>query len=191
MLSGTAVYADSEYITQSTAGFVRLSTTFTVPSDSSSDSVRLYFFLSKCNGTLYGDMAELEPGNTANRCNLVDNGDFHLGSITGFTGSGTTPEDALITVGTNSYRPVQNALLVTAASASVYATPSTSGTVVATVTKGTHLASMNLYLDSSSTQWYRVRTSGGVNGYIQITKATPYTSGGNGLEEAVVAVSGG
>lgn len=33
----------------------------------------------RVKGTVYGDMAQLECGTTANRCNLIDNGDFTLG----------------------------------------------------------------------------------------------------------------
>ena len=35
-------------------------------------------------GVMYGDMAQLETGTSANRCNLIDNGDFHLGTTEGF-----------------------------------------------------------------------------------------------------------
>ena len=37
--------------------------------------LRVYLFSRHIKGSFYGDMAQLEPGGTPNRCNLVDNGD--------------------------------------------------------------------------------------------------------------------
>lgn len=58
-----------------------------------------------------------------------------------------------------------------------------------TFAKGTQICAINIIYDASGTAWYRARTAAGVTGYVKSSKAVPYTAGGNGYEEAVVAVS--
>ena len=99
-------------------------------------------------------MAQLETGSTASRCNLVDNGDFHLGNTSGFTKTGTF-EDSLTSVGTSNVIPVQSAIVASAAKSTVYATPSLKGTSVLEVTKGTHLYA-SCYLENKNINWFKV-----------------------------------
>ena len=187
---GSPVWKESWHLEQSTSGFVRLAVTYELPADSTSDTLRAIVYLNKVKGSLYADLAQLEPGGTPGRCSLVDNGDFHLGTISGYAGAGTTPEDMLTTAGTAQYRAAQCGITVTAASASLYQKPDTASTAVATLSKGTHLSSMNLYRDSAKTMWYHAKTSGGQTGYLKQDAAAPYAAGGAGFEEGVVAVSG-
>ena len=102
---GNAVNTDSEHLTAATSGFVRLAATVTVPEDAKTDVIRVYLYSRHIKGIFYGDMAQLEPGGTPNRCNLVDNGDFHLGTVSGFSGNGTTRMDGLTAIGASVYRP--------------------------------------------------------------------------------------
>ena len=120
-------YEDSEYLKRTTADFVHLHRTFTLPVDIVRTTVRVYLMARHAICTVYGDMAQLETGSTASRCNLVDNGDFHLGNTSGFTKTGTF-EDSLTSVGTSNVIPVQSAIVVSAAKSTVYATPSLKGT---------------------------------------------------------------
>ena len=80
-----------------------------MPKDAKNDTVNLYFHLYHVKGILYGDVAQLETGNAANRCNLVENGSFHLGNTCGFTKIGTE-EDTLITVDSSVDIPIQKGL---------------------------------------------------------------------------------
>ena len=139
-------------------------------------------------GTVYGDMAQLETGVTASRCNLVDNGDFHLGSAAGYTSSGKA-EDGITTVGASNFLPVQSHLLATAASAYLYETPSLSAKKLASVPKGTHL-SAKLYTTGENRGWYRAQNASGTEGYFPSTQCVPYLGGTNGEICATVGVSG-
>lgn len=76
---GKNVYAVSEGIRKSTGGFIRQKATFKVPEDAADTKVRVFLYMYRVKGTVYGDMTQLECGTTANRCNLIDNGDFTLG----------------------------------------------------------------------------------------------------------------
>ncbi|MDO4337443.1 MAG: RHS repeat-associated core domain-containing protein [Eubacteriales bacterium] len=179
---------DSEVLKRTTNGFVLLKKTFTVPADAGSDSIKIYMVMWHAVGWMCGDMAQLETGDTVNRCNLVDNGDFHLGTVSGFTKTGRVI-DGLTTVGAALPIPVQNALTVTASSAALYYRPSTTETQVATVTKGQHLAS-EISVTADGATWYRARTADGKQGYIQASRAIPYLGGAEGQNSAVVGVTG-
>ena len=180
--------SDSEKLTGNSADFVRLKTTFTLPADTSNTTVRVYLMISGAIGTVYGDMAQLETGTTASRCNLVDNGDFHLGSAAGYSTSGKA-EDGLTTVGASNYLPVQMNLLATAASAYLYETPSLSSKKLTSVPKGTHLCA-KLYTTGENRGWYRARNAAGTEGYFPSTQGVPYLGGSDGENSAVVGVTG-
>ena len=180
--------SDSEKLTGNSADFVRLKTTFTLPADTSNTTVRVYLMISGAIGTVYGDMAQLETGTTASRCNLVDNGDFHLGSAAGYSTSGKA-EDGLTTVGASNYLPVQMNLLATAASAYLYETPSLSSKKLTSVPKGTHLCA-KLYTTGENRGWYRARNAAGTDGYFPSTQGVPYLGGSDGETSAVVGVTG-
>lgn len=77
-------YEDSEQLKSTTTDFIHLHKTFTLPADIVKTSVRVYLVAMHTICTVYGDMAQLETGSTVSRCNLVDNGDFHLGTTSGF-----------------------------------------------------------------------------------------------------------
>lgn len=124
--NGKWIYLDSEILKETTGGFVCLYRTFTVPSDSKDPTVRVYLYLYHAAGVLYGDMAQLETGTTVSRCNLIDNGDFQLGS-TDFEKKAYY-EDGLTSVGSENVRPVNRAVTVTAAGTSyIYDRPSLNG----------------------------------------------------------------
>ena len=57
-------------------------------------------------GVMYGDMAQLETGTSANRCNLIDNGDFHLGTTEGFE-KNESNTDGLSEVGIEDNIPIK------------------------------------------------------------------------------------
>lgn len=181
-------YEDSEYLKRTTADFVHLHRTFTLPVDIVRTTVRVYLMARHAICTVYGDMAQLETGSTASRCNLVDNGDFHLGNTSGFTKTGTF-EDSLTSVGTSNVIPVQSAIVVSAAKSTVYATPSLKGTSVLEVTKGTHLYAF-CYIENENINWFKVCTVSGKQGYLQGSHATAYLGGNTGDHSAVVGVSG-
>ena len=150
---------DSEKLTGTSADFVRLKTTFTLPADTINTKVRVYLTILGAIGTVYGDMAQLETGTTASRCNLVDNGDFHLGNTVGYSSSGKT-EDGLTTVGASNYLPVKVNLLATAASAYLYEKPSVSAKKLVSVPKGTHLCA-KVYTPAENRGWYPREKCGG------------------------------
>lgn len=180
---------DSEVLKKTTTDFVRLKRTFILPEDASSDSIKIYMVVWHAVGTMYGDMAQLETGKTANRCNLVDNGEFHRGSTSGFSKTGYT-EDGLTAVGEACYLPMQAAMMVKVSSGIIYNQPSTSGTPVATVTKKQHLASSAMYKDGDGKIWYRVKNASGQWGYISSSSVVPYLGGSTCNNTAVVGVTG-
>lgn len=181
-------YEDSEQLKSTTTDFIHLHKTFTLPADIVKTSVRVYLVAMHTICTVYGDMAQLETGSTVSRCNLVDNGDFHLGTTSGFTKTGSF-EDGLTSVGTSNIIPVQSAIVVSAAKSTVYATPSLNGTKVVEVTKGTHLYAL-CYEKNEDIYWYKVRTVAGKRGYLHGGHATAYLGGNTGDHSAVVGVSG-
>lgn len=181
-------YEDSEQLKSTTTDFIHLHKTFTLPADIVKTSVRVYLVAMHTICTVYGDMAQLETGSTVSRCNLVDNGDFHLGTTSGFTKTGSF-EDGLTSVGNSNIIPVQSAIVVSAAKSTVYATPSLNGTKVVEVTKGTHLYAL-CYEKNEDIYWYKVRTAAGKQGYLHGGHATAYLGGNTGDHSAVVGVSG-
>ena len=181
-------YEDSEQLKSTITDFIHLHKTFTLPADIVKTSVRVYLVAMHTICTVYGDMAQLETGSTVSRCNLVDNGDFHLGTTSGFTKTGSF-EDGLTSVGTSNIIPVQSAIVVSAAKSTVYATPSLNGTKVVEVTKGTHLYAL-CYEKNEDIYWYKVRTAAGKRGYLHGGHATAYLGGNTGDHSAVVGVSG-
>ena len=181
-------YEDSEQLKSTTTDFIHLHKTFTLPADIVKTSVRVYLVAMHTICTVYGDMAQLETGSTVSRCNLVDNGDFHLGTTSGFTKTGSF-EDGLTSVGTSNIIPVQSAIVVSAAKSTVYATPSLNGTKVVEVTKGTHLYAL-CYEKNEDIYWYKVGTAAGKRGYLHGGHATAYLGGNTGDHSAVVGVSG-
>lgn len=181
-------YEDSEQLKSTTTDFIHLHKTFTLPADIVKTSVRVYLVAMHTICTVYGDMAQLETGSTVSRYNLVDNGDFHLGTTSGFTKTGSF-EDGLTSVGTSNIIPVQSAIVVSAAKSTVYATPSLNGTKVVEVTKGTHLYAL-CYEKNEDIYWYKVRTAAGKRGYLHGGHATAYLGGNTGDHSAVVGVSG-
>ena len=185
--SGAWISLDSEKLNGTTAGFVRLSRSFSLPSDASSTTVNVHAVITAAIGTMYADMLQLETGNTPSRCNLVDNGDFQAGSA-GFTKAGIF-SDGVTTVGTKNYIPVQSALIVTGSTADIYSSPSVQSTKKATVKQNTHLSGM-LSLKNGDTGWFVVRTASGVTGYLRSSYALPYIGGSDGENSASVGITG-
>ena len=179
---------DSKYLRAVTADFVNLHATFTLPSDAAQTKVRIYLVGYNAVCTAYGDMAQLETGTTVSRCNLVDNGDFHLGNISGFTKTWDF-EDKLTTVGATEIIPVQSAIVVSASKSTVYASPSLKAASVTEVTKGTHLYA-SCYVGNENINWFKVRTKDGRQGYLHSGHATAYLGGNTGDHSAVVGVAG-
>ena len=138
--------------------------------------------------SLYGDMAQLETGTTVSRCNLIDNGDFQLGS-TDFEKKAYY-EDGLTSVGSENVRPVNRAVTVTAAGTSyIYDRPSLNGKKVASVQKWTHLYA-SVSLPNENSQWYRVENAEGKRGYFPASRAFAYLGGNDGDNCGAVAVTG-
>ena len=188
---GNAVNTDSEHLTATTSGFVRLVATVTVPEDAKTDVLRVYLFSRHIKGSFYGDMAQLEPGGTPNRCNLVDNGDFHLGTISGFAGNGLTRMDGLTTIGTSVYRPVQAASMVVTDTAAFQRYPDGDEQyLLERLKKFTHISVLGRRNDSSGTMWYQVKTEDGRIGYIRAASTVSFAAGGDGIREGIVAVAG-
>ena len=188
---GNAVNTDSEHLTAATSGFVRLAATVTVPEDAKTDVLRVYLFSRHIKGSFYGDMAQLEPGSTPNRCNLVDNGDFHLGTVSGFAGNGLTRMDGLTTVGASVYRPVQAASMVVTDTAAFQRYPDGDEQyLLERLKKFTHISVLGIRNDSSGTMWYQVKTEDGRIGYIRAASTVSFAAGGDGIREGIVAVAG-
>ena len=188
---GNAVNTDSEHLTASTSGFVRLAATVTVPEDVKTAVLRVYLFSRHIRGSFYGDMAQLEPGGTPNRCNLVDNGDFHLGTISGFAGNGLTRMDSLTTVGASVYRPVQAASMVVTDTAAFQRYPDGDEQyLLERLKKFTHVSVLGRRNDSSGTMWYQVKVKDGRIGYIRAASTVSFAAGGDGIREGIVAVAG-
>ena len=188
---GNAVNTDSEHLTAATSGFVRLAATVTVPEDAKTDVLRVYLFSRHIKGSFYGDMAQLEPGGTPNRCNLVDNGDFHLGTISGFAGNGLTRMDGLTTVGASVYRPVQAASMVVTDTAAFQRYPDGDEQyLLERLKKFTHVSVLGRRNDSSGTMWYQVKVKDGRIGYIRAASTVSFAAGGDGIREGIVAVAG-
>lgn len=179
---------DSEYLRTVTADFVNLHVTFTLPSDAAQTKVRIYLVGYNAVCTAYGDMAQLETGTTVGRCNLVDNGDFHLGNTSGYVKTGDF-EDKLTTVGATEIIPVQSAIVVSASKSTVYAKPSLNSASVTEVTKGAHLYA-SCYIGNENINWFKVRTKDGKLGYLHSGHATAYLGGNTGDHSAVVGVVG-
>lgn len=169
---------------------MQLHTTCTIPADTADERVIVYLYLYHVNGSVYGDVAQLEPGTVPSRCNLVDNGDFHLGNIKGFSNTGTAACDEITTIGAGANLPAQHALMVTKASAIMYEKPDVTAAQAATVYNGLHLASSFLFTQIVDTtkkiNWYRVKTSGGTWGYIQSADVLSYLPNGNSSNGGVV-----
>lgn len=180
--------AYSEYVERSARDFLRLQVTFTVPADTAETSVRVYVTFYHAAGTFYGDMAQMEPGTTANRVNLVDNGDFRLGTTEGFTGTGCA-EDGLLAAGGTCYAPIQGAFLVTAASV-LYSGPGTGNTALVQVAAGSHVSAAACVRGSDGKQWYRVKTAAGQWGYLIYSALIPYVSGSTTVMAGAVACAG-
>ena len=188
---GNAVNTDSEHLTAATSGFVRLAATVTVPEDAKTDVLRVYLFSRHIKGSFYGDMAQLEPGSTPNRCNLVDNGDFHLGTVSGFAGNGLTRMDGLTTVGASVYRPVQAASMVVTDTAAFQRYPDGDEQyLLERLKKFTHVSVLGRRNDSSGTMWYQVKVKDGRIGYIRAASTVSFAAGGDGIREGIVAVAG-
>ncbi len=187
--NGTSVSKESEGIRRTTDGFLQLVTTFTIPADAKSDTVSLYLNLYHVKGTLYGDMAQLETGDTANRCNLIDNGSFHLGTTTGFTGNGTL-EDGLVLASESTEAPAFRGILVTTGT-QLRKAPNGSSESVASLVKGQHLCSTIMVTGSDGKYWYRAVTSDRIWGYVPASQAVIYVSGGAGTRNVVMAKNNG
>ena len=184
---GVQQLKDSEIIKKTTEGFVRLTNTFTVPEDSSDTVVKVYMVMWHAKGVMYGDMAQLETGTSANRCNLIDNGDFHLGTTEGFE-KNESNTDGLSEVGIEDNIPIKSQLLVTASSQGVLRkTPSDTGEVLSSLTKH-QLLSGYITVEKNGRNWYYAKTADGKEGYVSTGQAIPYLGGHEGTNSAFVAV---
>lgn len=187
--AGTWHNLDSEKITGTSEIFAPLHLTFTLPADTQNTTVRFYMMISRAVGIMYGDMAQLETGTTVSRCNLVEHGDFHLGTTYGFTKSGYF-EDALTTIGASNILPVNRALTVIASGTPyIYDKPSLKGNKVVSALKGTHLFA-SVSMSNEGRTWYCVENAEGKKGYFPGTQAVPYLGGNDGDNTGAVGVSG-
>ena len=187
---GKSMQYDSESVRRTTDGFLQLSVFFTVPKDAKNDTVNLYLHLYHVKGTLYGDVAQLETGNTANRCNLVENGSFHLGNTAGFTKIGTE-EDALVTAGSSVDIPIQKGLHVIAKDAVLRKSPDTAAASAASLAYGEHISGIYTVIGRDGKEWHRAAKESGVKGYIPASQAIPYVSGSEGVYNGAVAMNNG
>ena len=162
--SGTAKYPSSRKVKASTSGFERFSVTFTLPSGATSDSVTCWLDLYHAKGTVWGDMAQLETGNTCSRVNLVDNGSFQKGNLSGFTKTGTA-SDKLVTAGAEVTKPGYRGLITTK-TATLRQEPNASAAAVTTIAANTRL-----YGSYVSGSWYRAETAAGQKGWVQASEA--------------------
>lgn len=186
-------YINSECLKRTTVGFVRLSITFTIPEDAKSDKIKFYMMVRHAVGTAYGDLAQLEEGDTANRCNLIDNGALHLGKDTDYTKTGDA-EDVLTTVGTSERVSFHHNLVVVKSSTVLYENATADDTKkVATLTKDTHVSGFAAVVEKLSTgttkTWYHVVTESGKYGYVVSSDVAAYVSGGDSLTAGIVAVT--
>lgn len=179
---GTGTYKDafSEMVRQDTNGFIRLFTTFTLPEDATSTTVRVKLVMIYAKGTAYFDMAQLETGNTPNRINLVDNGSFHLGTASGFSKTGKA-EDGVVTAGSTVSNAYRLPMSVIASSAKLYQTPSESGTVLETLKKGTRM-----YGTCSTGAFFHVYTGTGKEGYMKVESVHEFIGGAETVYSGII-----
>ena len=187
---GKSMQYDSEGIRRTTDGFLQLSVFFTVPKDAKNDTVNLYLHLYHVKGTLYGDVAQLETGNTANRCNLVENGSFHLGNTSGFTKIGTE-EDALVKVDSSVDIPIQKGLHVITKGAVLRKSPDSAAASAASLAYGEHISGIYTVIGRDGKEWHRAAKESGVKGYVPASQAIPYVSGSEGVYNGAVAMNNG
>lgn len=93
--ANNSLYFESEKVS-GTADWERLEVTFTVPSDSASNTVNVAAGITEETGTAYFDALQLEEGSLANRYNLVENADFAYG-LTYWNKVGTDANDTVVT----------------------------------------------------------------------------------------------
>ncbi len=107
--SGGYQTSRSSYL-RGTNDWTKLSVTFTVPADSTSTTVYLYYMLYASSGTAWFDCLQLEEGSVANRYNMVENSDFTYTTSNMpiyWTANGCTSNDKVITT-SDSTNPVTN-----------------------------------------------------------------------------------
>ncbi len=135
-------------------------------------------------------MAQLETGNTANRCNLVENGSFHFGNTSGFTKIGTE-EDALVMAGSSVDIPIQKGLHVIAKGAVLRKSPDTAAASAASLAYGEHISGIYTVIGRDGKEWHRAAKESGVKGYVPASQAIPYVSGSEGVYNGAVAMNNG
>ena len=183
-------YVSGEGIEYSTPGFIRLQVSFKIPDDAVNARVRVYMYMFHVKGNMYGDMAQLEPGGTANRCNLVDNGDFYFGNTDGFERVRAALSDKLTMVGTDVNIPVRYAMMVTTEFADIYSYPQVSAEKkITTVYRNQRVAAFFFLKDSNDNVWYKVKTTDGQIGYIRSESVCIYLSGGSAANAACTAIN--
>ncbi|SHJ09847.1 RHS repeat-associated core domain-containing protein [Clostridium amylolyticum] len=93
-------YIPSSYNTIfGTNDWQRVSTTFTVPIDAKDNHVFLRVQLTSESGTAYFDCAQLEEGDTANRYNIIENGDLNgTGALPSYWGAHGLEDNDSLTV---------------------------------------------------------------------------------------------
>ena len=161
-----------------------------MPKDVKNDTVNLYLHLYHVKGTLYGDVAQLETGNTANRCNLVENGSFHLGNTSGFTKIGTE-EDSLVTVDSSVDIPIQKGLHVIAKDAILRMSPDSAVASAASLAYGEHISGIYTVIGRDGKEWHRAAKENRVKGYVPASQAIPYVSSSKGVYNGVTAMKNG
>ena len=163
---GSYVYSDGAQLIPYEDGWYRLECTAKIPSDSASTSADVSVIVDKA-GTAYFDCLQLETGKTANRYNLIENGD-HTQGITGFSITGSKGFDGVLnTDNTDTGKPTGSfdTGVVTTDSLNVRSGPGTGYGIVGSVKRNQRVYIYGSGVDSSKTVWYKIAWASGQRVY--------------------------
>ena len=139
-------------------GWKLISLPFTLPNDSSDNTVTLNVVMRNVKGSVYIDDLQAEWGLSANRHNLVSNGDLTYNNLDRFEKKDSDDGDKIVTVGSETELPVTGLAKVGKAQTSVYKGPGTTYEKLIDVWAGNPLEVLNWVRGKDGVVWYRVRT---------------------------------
>ena len=168
-------------------GWKLISLPFTLPNDISDNTVTLNVVMRNVKGSVYIDDLQAEWGLSANRHNLVSNGDLTYNNLDRFEKSDSDDGDKIVTVGSETELPVTGLAKVGKAQTSVYKGPGTTYEKLIDVWAGNPVEVLNWVRGKDGAVWYRVRTqwedtdSLSNTGYIHADDIEFFLAGGNGV----------
>lgn len=178
------------------SGWKLISLPFTLPNDISDNTVTVNVVMRNVKGSVYVDDLQVEWGLTANRHNLVSNGDLTYVNLDRFTKSDSDDGDKIVIIGNETELPVTGLAKVGKAQTSVYKGPGTTYEKLIDVWAGNPVEVLNWVKGSDGATWYRVRTqwedteSLSNTGYIHGDDIEFFLAGGNGVRTGTLVSDG-